>query len=332
MNLKDKMEVLNETSKGIQKIKPILKRLFSPQPTKDQVDVELYADEKKIELIRNNPDIDIEYNNGQMTARRRTPEVLAYRAEQRQLNESIRQEDNLENVLEIAADEMPKDDQTVSDESVDEDWLNRFFSIAKDISTEQMQYVWGKILAGEIAQPGSFSLRTLDVVRNMTMREAEEFQRIAPFIICAGENCFITSNREILSLFNISSSSVITLAECGLMNSQGELTIDISLENQDRTVFYNKGNTIIIQNDSEIPIKETIRVFKLTQAGCELYKILDFYANRDYNLQFAKELYSKAKSKATVSIYNTEYIFKKSISYTSIPIKVFSKQNETNNM
>ena len=37
-----------------------------------------------------------------------------------------------------------------------------FFNIAEDISSDDMQALWGRIFAGKIKQPKSHSLRTLD--------------------------------------------------------------------------------------------------------------------------------------------------------------------------
>jgi hypothetical protein len=41
-----------------------------------------------------------------------------------------------------------------------------------------MQLLWGKLLAGEVARPGNFSLRTLNVLQNLTRSEALAFEAI----------------------------------------------------------------------------------------------------------------------------------------------------------
>ncbi len=41
---------------------------------------------------------------------------------------------------------------------VDEDWLNVFERYAEDASTERMQNLWGRVLAGEIRKPGGVFL------------------------------------------------------------------------------------------------------------------------------------------------------------------------------
>ncbi|HRE57845.1 MAG TPA: DUF2806 domain-containing protein, partial [Candidatus Kapabacteria bacterium] len=89
---------------------------------------------------------------------------------------------NTENVTAFAAEEL-KDETNFSDDPVDKDWINRFFRSVEDISNEDMQKLWGKILAGEVKQPNTFSLRTLEFVRNLSSEEAQLFGRLAKYVL-----------------------------------------------------------------------------------------------------------------------------------------------------
>lgn len=163
------MDTAKEGAKALTKLQEIILNIFGSRWIKKQADAQRYSDEKNLQTIRENPDMEIEFVDGKMNAKLRTPEALEYRAEQRVLAELVRQEENIENILNIVA-EILQDSKNVSNESVDEDWLTRFFEIAKNISAEDMQFIWGKILAGEIVNPGSFSLRTLEVLRNISRK------------------------------------------------------------------------------------------------------------------------------------------------------------------
>ena len=61
---------------------------------------------------------------------------------------------------------------------VEEDWLNRYINIAKDITDEKMQNLWAQILAGEVEHPQSYTYRTLDFFKNLTSSEATVIQDI----------------------------------------------------------------------------------------------------------------------------------------------------------
>ncbi|WP_158617176.1 DUF2806 domain-containing protein [Corallococcus exercitus] len=62
--------------------------------------------------------------------------------------------------------------ENVSGDQVDSDWINRLFAVAQEIPNKQMQQSCGRMLAGEVARPGGFSLRTIDCLRNMSTSEA----------------------------------------------------------------------------------------------------------------------------------------------------------------
>jgi hypothetical protein len=66
--------------------------------------------------------------------------------------------------------------ENVSDDPVDPDWINQYFGHIPRVSNDQMQGIWAKLLAGEIVRPGSFSLRTLEIVKKLSGSEARIFQ------------------------------------------------------------------------------------------------------------------------------------------------------------
>lgn len=73
--------------------------------------------------------------------------------------------------------------EKVSDEPVDEGWKNRFFNIVEEISDDELREIWGRVLAGEIKKPKSYSLRTLETLRNLTKEEAAIIVKAASFTI-----------------------------------------------------------------------------------------------------------------------------------------------------
>lgn len=90
------------------------------------------------------------------------------------------------NVMTIAAEAADQLGEDVSEEPVDPDWIARFFSYAQDISTEQLQHLWGRILAREVQQPGQVPLRTVELLRNMTKSDADLLGKLAGRLSTAG--------------------------------------------------------------------------------------------------------------------------------------------------
>jgi len=82
----------------------------------------------------------------------------------------IRRQQNLEAIIYQALEYSSANE--IADRA-DADWFNNFILLAENIGNANMQVLWAKILAGEIAKPGSFSLKALNVFKNMSMSDAK---------------------------------------------------------------------------------------------------------------------------------------------------------------
>ena len=67
-------------------------------------------------------------------------------------------------------------DKDVPEQEPDHDWTARFFNYIQDVSSEEMQLLWAKVLAGQIEQPGSVPIRALSILRNLDQASAKLFQ------------------------------------------------------------------------------------------------------------------------------------------------------------
>jgi hypothetical protein len=108
-------------------------------------------------------------------------QALAARADERLKKEKVRQQQNIESIAREGMKALPPPEE-ISTEPVSEDWIARFFHECQDIGDEQMQQLWGRILAGEVARPGTFSPRTLSVVRDLTKHDANLFLKACEFV------------------------------------------------------------------------------------------------------------------------------------------------------
>jgi hypothetical protein len=102
------------------------------------------------------------------------------------LRDEYRKQENRASVWAAAEEQftLPPPDEAVGDTSaaeeataaIDPDWLNRFTSFAQDVSSEELQRVWGRVLAGEIRKPGSFSISSLRVLAELEADVARWFE------------------------------------------------------------------------------------------------------------------------------------------------------------
>lgn len=146
--------------------------------------------------------------------------------------------------------------------------------------------LWGRILAGELNKPGSFSKRTLSILSDMEKREAESFMKLCSYStglvaksdgkhVIAGNLIPILSKDESGASFN---GGKISLSELSMLDSLG--LIDKSLININKipkgmTFSYLANNALVIVRNDEAEQKIIFEGAVFRSAGLELSQICD---------------------------------------------------------
>lgn len=319
------METAKECSKAASKLGGIIEKIFGPRWTKKQADADEYADQKKIDIIRKNPDMNISYADGKLYVSR-CDESLFQRAEQRRAFNAIRQEKNIENVIEMTAEDI-KNSTGVSDESVDSTWIYRFFDAVKDIDSEDIQRIWSKILSKEIVSPNSTSLRTLETLRNMSTKEAHSFEKIMPYVInFGGDTCLVSSDLELMTSFNITTEDYFLSDWCGLIQMVPFCNVSDMVDSKDqRRNLWTKDRLLLITNKTDGNIKLQIdNIYLLTMAGKELFNILYSEPNNEFFIKWVERLHSANSSLRFEILQRSEN--RNKLTYDSNPIIIFEEK------
>ena len=187
--------------------------------------------------------------------------------------QEFKKQKNIENILESSIKYLPKE---VSDEPVNEDWISRYFLNAQDISEEHMQDLWAKILAGEVGTPGSYSLRALETVRNMTKEEALIFEKVCHLAFVGG-NVLDSEDGKVIAGTDLRPKDEFLLASAGLMHDSALIQFGF---NNSRGVLTNNGMHLCFISEGSDNI--TFYCRKLTKTGEELSKLVAFKPNMDY--------------------------------------------------
>lgn len=85
---------------------------------------------------------------------------------------------NQKTIAEIAIKNSKEGTDFSEASKVNEDWLDRFMDSAKFVSFEELQLVWGKILANEFEQPGSTPPNMVRVLSEITPNLARAFRLV----------------------------------------------------------------------------------------------------------------------------------------------------------
>ena len=190
-----------------------------------------------------------------------------------QFQEEKRQR-NLESVVRQSATEL--DDKSVPDEEPDHDWTARFFADVQDVSSEDLQLLWAKILAGQVERPGSTSIRTLGVLRSMTHRDAEYFRQFCAFtwFIEGARPLIFELEDEIYQRNGVNYGRLIHLESLGLIKLHDNKDLWIpSLHKSMTARYFDKTVTVSFSKNSDNLLYIGQSAF--TSVGIELFEILD---------------------------------------------------------
>ena len=134
----------------------------------------------------------IEENTTQITGQMEVPPEYAQRAVKKYGEKILREQSNLDKICAIAVNLLKKEKSTNStDQSADhgeerainDDWLNGFEEEARQKSTEDMQLLFGRILAGEIEKPGTYSTRTVKILSQLDQNAAALFKNLCSMCV-----------------------------------------------------------------------------------------------------------------------------------------------------
>ncbi|MGN0594837.1 MAG: DUF2806 domain-containing protein [Hominimerdicola sp.] len=276
-------------------------KAYEPHHLKKMADAKAYEIETLGNALRNNCDMPIVYNaDGSVQVDTSNYEELVKRAGLRLAFQEVKKQENIEAVIDNAYNILEEETE-VSNAPVDSGWMLRFMNSVEDVDDDELQILWGKILAGEIKSPDTYSLRTLEVLKNISKKEAELFCKIAKFIT----DDFLLNDTNFISKFDISYTDILKLDDCGLMNSDGLINRTIPLA--DKKVVLQNDDYILIHNSSNINSdNDTIQlnVFLLTEAGKNILKVLNVHSDNEYFLELCRHIKSQY-SNYVLSIHKT---------------------------
>ena len=229
----------------------------------------------------------------------------------RMIWQEMKKQKNIESVVEKTKTLLEKENN-ISEEKVDEDWINRFFNSVQDISNEKMQILWSKILAGEIKVPNTFSLRFLDAMTKVSQEEAQLFEKYSLHMIKMNSRIAIIRDEQFGKEHNISYDDILVLQECNLIDANPllSLTYSGSTSNETLAILQYNDKCIIVQATDNKSI--SIPVYQLTRLGKELYHIINVKFDNDYFRDVAKYLANHNKDKIvtlhTISAFGSRSI------------------------
>ena len=238
---------------------------------------------------------------GQLSVGEMVAQKIQFQEEKRQAN--------ILSVIDRAVEEVGEGE--VPDKEPDHDWTARFFNDIQDVSSEEMQTLWAKVLAGEVAQPGSTSMRTLSILRSLDKATAGLFRKLCSACVSLrldgpefwdarvpslGGN----AGTNALQKYGLSFDKLNVLNEHGLIisdyNSWYDFRMCIRLyspEPKQRMLlfpfrFQGRNWILVPTNQRDVDKELKLSGVALTRSGRELSRIVDLEPKNEYTQDLMK--------------------------------------------
>jgi hypothetical protein len=233
---------------------------------------------------------------------------LGRRAAENFIRNETRKQRNRESIAYRAQDELlalppPKHGPDEAPDHIDEDWMNVFGDYAEKASSEHLQRLWAKVLAGEIRKPGAFSLATMRFIAEFDQKTAIVFQNILKdrindrhiiypksFSGRVFDELTLLEDMNLIQTVNNARSMTITLGSDGYLNhvfghwlvsikgkTNQELRISIVILSRVGV----EVASILLFEDNEAAVRELAE--KIKEQGCtvEIAKITKHISTRE---------------------------------------------------
>lgn len=195
-------------------------------------------------------------------------------------NKIKRQHKNRAKIIEKAIGLLEEGD---TPQTINDDWLLSFFDFCKNVSTDELQYIWAKILANECKKENSSTLNLLRILSDISSNEIEIFIHVLKECNY-GMRCFdaigiVSIDSKYLEKINIKFDDIIKLEDIGIMNRE-----TISLDDEIVFELDNKTIKFVKKEDKKgkiIKLQTFATFYRLTNIGMKLAELTDIESNQD---------------------------------------------------
>lgn len=226
----------------------------------------------------------------------------------------VRERVNLDNIAAFTVEDLLDNrndgdaSQTKEAPPISENWLNIFENEASSLSSQDMQRLFGKILAGEIRKPTSYSVKTLRVMSQLDNQAASLFKKLCGLAVSMRQQEDIIDVR-VVSMGSAGSNSLL---EWDLGYRQLNVLLEYGLIISDFNSYMDYGSCVVHGNQVGLPLVHSkkrwvfcpnvpregakeLRIYgvAMSQSGKEIFDIVDTDSDQAYTSKliqyFAKQ-------------------------------------------
>lgn len=196
---------------------------------------------------------------------RRTFHRFAKEEEQRQVN-----------MEEITKKALPLVEEAAKPEAVEKDWIANFFDRCRNISNDEMQGYWAKLLAGEANEPGTYSQFTVNLLPSLSTEDAKLFSKLNNFTVHFGAwfPLVLDEQNDFYKYQGITFESLSHLEDLGLIKFSPALGFERKNLGKAVPLLYQKRKFILILKNA---VGNTMSIGRViySRAGRELSNLCE---------------------------------------------------------
>jgi hypothetical protein len=224
-----------------------------------------------------------------------TPEAITAACAGSARRDAIRREVNVARAIVHAEQCLKNEPQPPPHARIDEDWLYRWRDAASEVSCEELRLLWGRILADELKSPGSFSLRTIEFTRVLSVADAQAIAKLARFVV---SNWVYCGERPLLESGGITFPLLLHMQEIGILSGTGGNSLVITFPRSslvdEGQAFASNGRAIVVRAGNRRKGKPLeLPVLRLTRLGQEVVTLGSFEPHETYLRAICREIRSQ---------------------------------------
>ena len=193
------------------------------------------------------------------------------------------------------------DGYRISPKKIDKGWLTRFTILAGYVEDDYMQNVWAKVLVAEIIMPGSVSMRTFSILRDMSKEELERLVMLSKYMI---NNEFLFDDADLNTSYGISyENDILNMDSMGVLKAFANLSVNAVAGANPSILIRTKNHVILIRKKIELGDRRvSFKYYPLTQAGREMANIVGMPLDERYFLNVVHRI-KEMNVEAVVSLH-----------------------------
>ena len=268
--------LVSPVNKLMDMVESAIGTIYEPKHKRKMADATAYEISVIGQALRDYADIPILYNESGVEINSKDLQRLMKRAGTRLALQETAKQHNIESVVDNAYEELVNEKPCVQ-EPVEQGWINRFFDSVANISDEDLQKLWGKILVSKVKNPNGVSLRALSVLKNVSRKEAILFASFYPYVL----HCKADQKRSDEDYFlpieyfekreDIVFSDIQNLVDAGLLMYNSSVSFGFDVPPHGEEYFYATTKKFVAKNLSDEEVKFSVAGYALTGAGKEIY-------------------------------------------------------------